>query len=161
MRKYHLLTSILIVAICMSCNPEPTEVLPWFKYNFYYTNDSNHDIQITTWNTDQKSGSVTERVYDIRQGETFFQRCSTSGLKINDDLSTDFDFVCIPFTDSLFVIFGSEAIIKIIKTNNVISRKYLYNLDNYVYSYEEPNMIYKYTFTEADFEDAIPIVNDK
>ena len=154
MKKYLFLMSTLIVAVFMSCNPEPANVDMWYKYHFYYINNSNHDIQITTWNTSQENGSVIERAYDIRQGETLFQRCSSSGLKINDDLSTDYDFVCIPYTDSLVVQFGTEKITETIKRFN---RKYLYNLDNYAYSYNEPDLIYKYTFTEADFEEATPM----
>ena len=57
MKKYLFLMSTLIVAVFMSCNPEPTNVDMWYKYHFYYINNSNHDIQITTWNTDQESGS--------------------------------------------------------------------------------------------------------
>ncbi|MBO5957644.1 MAG: hypothetical protein J6Q39_08820 [Bacteroidales bacterium] len=157
MKKHFIWNSFFIFALlfCISCEPNP-DVDYWHKTHFYYTNNSKDDIQIVTWNTNQDNNSVTERVYDIRQGEKLFQRCTNKGFKINDQYVTEYDFVCIPYTDSLIVKFGSDKITKTIIGNcEKENRSYLYDLNNYTYSYEEPNMIYNYIFTEKDFQNIL------
>lgn len=147
-----------VVMLCIACNPEPANVYPFFQRHFYYTNGSDHDIQITTWNTDLKNGSIVERTYNIKKEETLFQRCYTDGVKINEglDSNVDYNFVGIPYTDSLIVRFGAEKITKTIIGNCKSDNKsYIYDFDNYTYSYEEPNMIYRYTFTEEDCEETL------
>ena len=140
MKKYLTIILIITISFCSSCKHRDPDVSLWYKKIFYYTNNSNHDIQIITWNTDLKNDSVTKNNYDIKQGETICQQSSNS----------------IPYTDSLIVIFDTTSVTSTIYGDwESPSKSYLYDLNNYIYSYEEPDKIYKYTFTDEDFENAV------
>lgn len=142
MQQKIIWTTVSIFGILISifsCNKNVDES----QYEeFYYINNSNHDISITVFN--KIDDSFLESTYNLAVDNDFFQEIEImSGSKTG----------IISMGDSISVQFGNERISIFLPTTE--SSFNILDYNNYEFLKKDENRnSYTYTFTEDDYENA-------
>lgn len=142
MQQKTIWLTVLIIGILinlLSC----TKTVDKSQYEeFYYINNSNHDISITVFNKIDDSTLVI-----------------TYNISVNEDLSQEIELMSgsrtgiISMCDSVTVKFGNERISHFIP--NADSPYNILNYSNYIFLKKAENRnSYTYTFTEDDYENS-------